>query len=451
MDDYTRLGAEVAGATRKRIFMTLWAILAALLSISVAGCLSENLEDDVREFRLSSDGIHSFSALLRDSEGFEKEIRLTQTASIMDKDGTFRTAYQVRVIPRYAAESEIVYYLDASLHVARLDRLCSDGRADCMNYSRYEWWQQGDLPPYGIGWLHILATDDELWTFEPRMRVSIPTVLDTRDGSVVMEINPPASLGNSTFPVRLVYRPGSLAPKEFDGWQVVDYQQGPSLGLVDFWPFRSPQLKPETWRGDLFPGSETDDLDVGTSHEEWLLHLRLLSNEADNVLRGGGCVVSYTILKDFNTAETVLDPSPQPQAFFIIRSAQEAMAYEYTVSSQADFLGRRTFMLEDGREYPASIPCDETRSSPWPSISVSDFLAVSARRMPEVWGIQAFSQTMGFVPALGDRPAENSWHVWVAEYLPFDPRVVSSQSAYAVYLDPNTGWLEAVQREPGAF
>lgn len=434
----------------------LFALIAIAL-VFLGGCANPPLS----VYRGPAPVLERFAVEYALNEGGVLKFRLEDPKLVMDRDGERRWAYAL--VNDQGEGFVVIYYLDASLRVVRVDAPCidRDDRGVCQFY-RVDWRYQGLLPPVGIGLLWHLgrgsAVDYSFWNMAHSI---VPTV--TQDGDVVdVSLSDYGARAYSVLELngRFRFRSGQVTPFEFvlprhpdvpwlAGYRVSYEALGSMSREADVWPKSIEFPAPAPRQGLMFPGEERDDFGVGVSHRGAVEGF-LRSNDEARASAERGCIVNYNLGFPSRPSSGLL-PTTETETNFrtsiVDEGKEEAVRWTFT--------RRRTVLEEtysgksdDTFDVPGG--CAAVNRSPWPSVNSAQFLD-AAKTVPI-----SHQGKMNFVygrspPRLVPFPPETGWDKFYLQYIPAYVDLNSSFALiipYTIEMNANLGWFEQVKVHP---
>lgn len=424
---------------------------AAILLVILAGCLDSSDAGLAGPAPLLE--LVKAKYVLADGKSFQ--MSLTEPVRILDRDGEHRLAYPLVEKHDSFPDQPIIYYLDDSLHVVRVDSPCINKVQGVCQYHHVNWQFQGVLPPLGAGLLWHLqggaAVSYSVWN---EAHVTVPSVVRSNgqvrvtiaDYSSRVPSNTSGLLSANGF---YAFDEGDLLPSSFAvgagsdrrvGARLSHERLGP-LPPAEGWPRIATPPSPRPREGRMFPGEVRDDFGLGVPHLEALEWLLNTSAKAREMLDGGGCVVGFTAA-----------PKEDPPATNDLLK-QDSIRFRIEI---VDVVGRATmwqfhrdtsvletkYAMDDEDAIRWKAGCVEVRRSPQPIVSSTEFFGTSTRVLVSHTGRVSF--TFGVAPS--SAPVwlpENGWDQYLRQYRPafVDPaEAVVTYSPYTIMMNANQGW-----------
>ncbi|MEK6975557.1 MAG: hypothetical protein AABY18_04350 [Candidatus Thermoplasmatota archaeon] len=357
---------------------------------------------------------------------------------VMDRDGILRTAYALRETydtdPHY---NNRVMYLDRDLRLVREDRLC-ESRNQC-DRARASWTDQGRLPDLGYGLRTQSITDRALQTVAGDQEVQLPVTVSNRADKTIVTVTTPPGSG---FPNQQIhaYSHHRFMPDStlymIDGREILyEYRNYASHGLVadaDVWPKSLGPPMPAPWQGPLFPGAEIDNFGVGMSHLAILQELQNQSVEAADRL-AHGCVVDYQIEPARPAMPSILpnlmETNRGTATIAIANDAGEARAW--TMQILQDASGRIRAEPEASSSPATAIAgCAQLKSSPWPTMSVTQFMDRVNDLQLDVGRVLFFEYSLGAASQQVVKPANLGVHNYEVHFVPSSVNENAAANSY---------------------
>ncbi len=401
------------------------------------------------------------------ADGTTTQWRLTFDAprSILDRDGHFRLAYPLSVSnPTNPPDFKLTYWLDEDLRVVRVDsqgtETCMHGQSGVCPRATVSWFTQGELAPWGLGLLRIMEIQGNLSHSSWTRTIEAEPDITFEGGLILVELID--SRISTVRQGRFTYDQGALLPTRIHREEadrepydaaLISFEPNDDLPAAESWP-KSVERAPEVERaGEMFPGEQTSQFDLGFTPREALDWLLENVEPANQAMQDGGCVLGYRV--------TPRDDPPDPNSVIPQTAAvvdiqikdREGKAWEWTLARQSGVFGG-SFQLTATKPYEfAKASCTATRESPWPRIESSDFLdragdiQVSSSGRPHFWWL-----TGTFDEGPSGVPPSSGWHQYVLQYRPdyiesTDAGTVSYQ-VFAVGLEAHHGWWTSFSLHP---
>ena len=179
-----------------------------------------------------------FEAVLEHAGGIR--VALGPPEPTLGRDGVQRLAYPLHILDNEGYDE--TFYLDASFHVVRHDRTCSPERPGCDAATSVAWTSHGDLPPFGVGLLRMLALEGSITNMAGWKERPIQVESTSRSGTTVLSLEGGAAAwSNQDHAAGLLEFPSNRMLPSSENWVVESYVTGPELAAADLWPM---QIKP---------------------------------------------------------------------------------------------------------------------------------------------------------------------------------------------------------------
>jgi hypothetical protein len=441
--------------------MTPTAVLLLFLFSSIlAGCITN---DDLETIP----PIIGASAEYITDDGTIYRINVLAPTRILHEDHTHREALVLEIKVNDDRRMDHRYYLDPTLHIVRMDALCSNEH-DGHCYRHAIWQIGGELAPFGFG-LPLIERTNKGLPFSAKGIAGHVEHTVVRNGAEI-------TYGLTGGPVGPVgFTPtfgGDFLYETIDPWfpvhMTLEWRNGPitltrtdrehgTHDWVQIQPFAFPDPIPwKDWQNDYFPAFDQAPLDDRPSYQEAYDALMDRSDTAREVIEKGGCLIGSWADSEGAGLWIRFIHEPTVATYHFVFLTAEGDPREWLVrwNTGGSILRSPSYQVSPFPREPhmyASVPnsCADAKRSPWPVIDhiqardlIKDWpLGMRHDTLMVDWSLTHRSMPLGGTPEAGLHSLRFNW---VPEWVPWggnEPPTLMGQLRW----DANRGFLEFAQ------